>query len=568
MSFGKLSTELDARIVEVLDGDTKALSAFSQVSKYYRAIAEPYLYSNIECSGEDRYTLLQLLLTLLDRNSLASHIKSIVLHHGPAAQVPSGEKVDEVFYRLWNKVDIIRDLLAQYTGMDAQSGSRARSTTQWAGRLFAQESCDPTLSLLLCLAKSIERLRIRDRNMCLRTVLQCGWSNGQRLMTKLKHLSIRGDGVGTEPVQFLLPSMVTLEIDHCVYSSVSLFDRLLIPEAFPGFDNTALRALVLRKVDIRMDMLANSIRSPWLANLKVLRICGRRYYYEDDDLIAHRSVVLRALEGFVPNLECFEWSAQYHPGETIGLTAFKNWKHLRKLHVDFNLLVPSSDNGLEALSDPQALFPDSLRSLHLDSISRGAIDTIVSRRHEASPLINTLLTSLRIEELTLSVILEVYDEEEEEDVRLLELEYGAVATLRSNADRLSRIGKTLMIKRAPGQFTKFYKYLMGPGWTAPFPHSRFFFESPIKYRGRQYTSNPILSYRGKKMRRTCTSLYECLVNVSAMTVRYSLPVGHERNHTEAIARPAITNTDRLRRNHECILSCELQFQCLRITSHY
>jgi len=77
MSLDALSSELDCKICEYLCGDRRSLNALSRTSKYYRAIAEPVLYKEIELSGETDYTLNLLLVTLLDLNELALHISTL-----------------------------------------------------------------------------------------------------------------------------------------------------------------------------------------------------------------------------------------------------------------------------------------------------------------------------------------------------------------------------------------------------------------------------------------------------------------------------------------------------------
>ncbi|KAF2823309.1 hypothetical protein CC86DRAFT_409229 [Ophiobolus disseminans] len=79
MSFNKLSNELDSNIAGFPDGDKHALSAFSQVSKYYRKIAEPYLYRHVSL-GFDR-----------DMYQVLSHklYRDAILTLDPTTKLPS-----------------------------------------------------------------------------------------------------------------------------------------------------------------------------------------------------------------------------------------------------------------------------------------------------------------------------------------------------------------------------------------------------------------------------------------------------------------------------------------------
>jgi 5'(3')-deoxyribonucleotidase len=58
----KLSTELASKIAKCLAGDQKALSALSQTNKYYRMVAEPYLYRDLVFHPDKGVPLKRLLL--------------------------------------------------------------------------------------------------------------------------------------------------------------------------------------------------------------------------------------------------------------------------------------------------------------------------------------------------------------------------------------------------------------------------------------------------------------------------------------------------------------------------
>lgn len=77
MSLAKLSTELDNSILRLCDYD--ALRALCATSKYYRNLAEPYLYEKIDFTVDDAEGMRLLVLTLLKRPDLGKHIKSVVV---------------------------------------------------------------------------------------------------------------------------------------------------------------------------------------------------------------------------------------------------------------------------------------------------------------------------------------------------------------------------------------------------------------------------------------------------------------------------------------------------------
>jgi hypothetical protein len=80
MNLDALSTELDAQIIEHLHDDRQALSSFSRVSKYYRALCEPILYRDLAFRNPSQAQMKRLLMTLLDLPSLAKHIKTVTFH--------------------------------------------------------------------------------------------------------------------------------------------------------------------------------------------------------------------------------------------------------------------------------------------------------------------------------------------------------------------------------------------------------------------------------------------------------------------------------------------------------
>jgi hypothetical protein len=73
-SLHALPTELDEQIIRYLNtADTARLSC---VSKYYRRVAEPYLYDSIELCSHDCNRIKLLLLALIRRKDLGQ-----MIHH-------------------------------------------------------------------------------------------------------------------------------------------------------------------------------------------------------------------------------------------------------------------------------------------------------------------------------------------------------------------------------------------------------------------------------------------------------------------------------------------------------
>lgn len=81
ISLSQLPTELDSRIANYLVDDKKPLSSLSKVSKYYRSVAELLLYMNLTFADDDYTGLTLLMLTLVHRERLSLHIKSLKVDH-------------------------------------------------------------------------------------------------------------------------------------------------------------------------------------------------------------------------------------------------------------------------------------------------------------------------------------------------------------------------------------------------------------------------------------------------------------------------------------------------------
>jgi hypothetical protein len=75
MSINGLSTELDTNIAEYCDHGS--LLALSSTSRYWQALSEPLWYEHVRLTAEHTDKVKILLLTLLDRPSLAQHIRTI-----------------------------------------------------------------------------------------------------------------------------------------------------------------------------------------------------------------------------------------------------------------------------------------------------------------------------------------------------------------------------------------------------------------------------------------------------------------------------------------------------------
>ncbi|KAI4637025.1 hypothetical protein J4E93_010691 [Alternaria ventricosa] len=149
----RLSTELDEKIIQHLVG--KEASALSMTSKYYRSLAEPQLYRELNFSTKQCIDLMLLFDTLVDRQDLAKHIHSFTITTNGIPQFTLA--FDAVFFsRFQSKINeyerVIREVIP------SSSRSRAR---QWLDRMHLGEPMiDGQLAMIACLAGNMEHLTL------------------------------------------------------------------------------------------------------------------------------------------------------------------------------------------------------------------------------------------------------------------------------------------------------------------------------------------------------------------------------------------------------------------------
>ncbi|KAF2254635.1 hypothetical protein BU26DRAFT_559306 [Trematosphaeria pertusa] len=162
MPLQALSTELDAHIIEYLHDDSLGLEAMSRVSKYYRSLAEPVLYRDVEFAEWDYVRMTRLLMTLLDRRELAQHVKAFKI---VARETDTYDRVrlisgnDAMAIDLWDYVDSIQTTIRDATR--PEYCPEPSFAIGWFGKIFAQPtSIDGALALILAMTVNIETIRI------------------------------------------------------------------------------------------------------------------------------------------------------------------------------------------------------------------------------------------------------------------------------------------------------------------------------------------------------------------------------------------------------------------------
>ncbi|KAF2823580.1 hypothetical protein CC86DRAFT_409484 [Ophiobolus disseminans] len=365
MSFASLSTELDTTIVSFLD--TPALNAFSKISKYYRS---------------------RIFFTLLSRKELALHILSIRVEADAFRARESGAQEERNSIDLWNYASAIQGTITTIMSLELGCEIHHERRAAWFGSIFLrdsyQKSADNILALTLCLATNIRGIDIYFRNasfayLQVRSVPDQSWAGTEAPFAKPKALVLRGPGV-KDHVTPLLPSLTSLEFRN---ASLQLSEnKTMLTEPLPKLSDPRLQRPVLVLVDNCFpDLLELTVQKHSLCNLKEIIVDCCEFVILDRSFDLDR--LIRTLGQCTPEIESLRWTNQYvrYNARLPHFNSFKALNNLRKLHVNFELLVPDGDNDLEALTNPHTIFPDSLEDLALNNMKVSQIHRLVGRLH-------------------------------------------------------------------------------------------------------------------------------------------------------------------------------------------
>jgi hypothetical protein len=213
MSMGRLSTELDDIIIQQLA--QPELAAISRTSKYYHALAEPYLYKDLVLLSNVDF--MRLMLTVLKRRNLCQYIRSITL------VTDRWKKLYMAQFRKANfgKVAEIRNIIQQ-VALPLHDNTFTRC---WLDQILHTDSdryTEGAPALLLTLSTKLEYLDLGLMELGLnlsivsivRRVLSAHWqkpddNKADCPFSKLKELNMNTNGRRV----LVLPSMTTIRAD-------------------------------------------------------------------------------------------------------------------------------------------------------------------------------------------------------------------------------------------------------------------------------------------------------------------------------------------------------------------
>ncbi|KAB2098800.1 hypothetical protein AG0111_0g12879 [Alternaria gaisen] len=319
MSLSELSTELDWLVIQHLP--QSALHALTLTNKYYRRLAQPYLYRNIKVHDTSKYSMARLALNLVVRKELARYIRSFELVYTREnrvrarasdivrmvkANVKANHLETEIFNGRVENVrenfltrspevkKIIQDLAGPLCGLQF---TLKRFTGQFLGFL---------LTIILLLATNLEHLQLEDIDDEIpHEVCWERWQGSTQRASgksypfhKLKSLEL---SIGAEASIPILPPTGSLKI--CGQGDSRL---CWLPHKGPRAIGD-MSSLELQDVRISQDDLETMISLPQMRSMKHLKMT--RIGHPTLETYNYRRLS-KFLSTSLPTLKTLEWTGE------------------------------------------------------------------------------------------------------------------------------------------------------------------------------------------------------------------------------------------------------------------
>jgi len=390
MSLSELSTEIDEMIIQYLP--QRAVHNLMLTNKYYRKIAEPYLYRNVQVRSPNILSIPRLLLTLISRRELSQHIRSFAFdianeqweadlhylrYYDPnntieKASKDLSKKSSEVQKALKDLAYPLKEPLFDVTWYYSMSREI------WA--------IDASLALILCLATNLEHLRLMNMSSAIiEAVCPARWqrltksaSLGVWPLGKLKSLDVY---LGKEAAIPILAPIETLKASGARTFPNNTFHHDLQWSHRGSKRITFLRNLELQHITLQPDQLHRMLELPemhGIQSLKMKNVCIDGPYYDYSRLGRLLRILLPSLKIF----ECTHGTTGWTPRTKRPFTSFKELTQLQELTITLELMTPQdrliSDTPVH-LFHPKGFFPDSLRALQIRHFPRSLIYDLVDK---------------------------------------------------------------------------------------------------------------------------------------------------------------------------------------------
>jgi hypothetical protein len=280
MSMAALSTELNARIIEYLHEthDRRALWAMSLVSRYYNILKEPFLYRTIAIDDKLEVRIKRLMITLLDRNKLGHHIKSIAVSAPLLADCSSTE------------LENVTRALRQYVGKDKIAVRDVDSDQEYFNRHWVaavierrahhdtwRPNMDGALAIVFAFAVNIEKAHLTtSSDQPLRITREViAWYNVSAgkasVCEKLADVEFVGTSPNNQGLFFQLPAGA---------QRVLVLDRNIVSLEPALSPLQALRKLEIHNVTMHPKNLRRLLQDPASSKLEYLSLDNLRRYDE------------------------------------------------------------------------------------------------------------------------------------------------------------------------------------------------------------------------------------------------------------------------------------------------
>lgn len=404
MSISGIPTELDKHILSYLQHDS--LNAISKVSKYYRGIAEPYLYRNLKFDGQKDSRIRWLVLTLVARPDVAKNVKTLKVsyQHEDGVLVKHKKLIAMLWNDLQNILSALENILKLVNPMNWQ--------VEWTEALTGRKGLLGCLAFLLCHTVNIESI---DMDFCgagywesfffalLRMIREKRTLERTLSLSKLRDLRLKSIGVSYLPFFPELQSL-TIERDY----------RTLTNCASSANAISKIHTLTLKETSTTAASLCQLLKQQQLRNLQSLRMFEA--FANDTQGLG---LLLQSLRDQCPKLESLECFNRWRDLVTrdMPVRGFQELHNLKILRIDMEMLV--ENNGASGLPHPATALPPNLEVLHLSSIPRDEFISTVSTylnntsdRQTVVRYINCLVSAIPLRDISVSIMERFEDDDD------------------------------------------------------------------------------------------------------------------------------------------------------------
>jgi len=422
MSLSHLSTEIDEMIMQYLPH--QALHNLTLTNKYYRKIAELYLYRNVQVRSPNILSVPRLLLTLISRRELSQHIRSFAfdianeqweadLHY--LSYYDSNNTIEKVSKDLSKKSSEVQHALKNL----ACPLQEPLFDVTWYYNVSREIwAIDASLALIICLATNLEHLRLMNMSSAIiEAVCPARWqrltksaSLGVWPLKRLKSLEVV---VGKDASIPILAPVQTLKVsgDRSSCDNGSHHD---LQWSYRGSKRIAiLRNLELRHITLQTDQLHRMLALPEMHGIEHLKM-GNIHFVEGNTYDYRRLSDL--LQHLLPSLKTLEWigegkGKQYQVYQPFG--RFAGLNQLEELVLGCNYIRSTSGNIYDPpahLLHPTNPFPESLKTLKITGVPRWLLHDL-EEASKVSPSRNYILvtaTSLGLSTFDLFLDMEIW----------------------------------------------------------------------------------------------------------------------------------------------------------------